>query len=118
MKPRPAAADISHGAAQSRWFSALFGAFLGLTLLKFGNPPIMERWVTPPANAYEFVLGSPWPITWAYVILAVIVLAGLGFASKDVDAPLWLLILPLVWVIWECVSAMWTVNSGLSRPTI
>ena len=118
MKPRPAAPDISRGAAQSQWFSALFGAFLGVTLLKFGNPPIMERWVTPPANAYEFVLGTPWPISWAYILLAFVSLAGLAFASRNVDAPLWLVVLPLIWVVWECISAMWTVNSGLSRPTI
>jgi O-antigen ligase len=118
MKSRPAAAENSRGAAQSQWFSALFGAFLGLTLLKFGNPPIMEKWVTPPANAYEFVLGTPWPITWAYLLLALVALVGLAFVSRNVDVPLWLLVLPLLWVIWQCISAMWTVNSGLSRPTV
>src|SRR6266704_1726577 len=49
-----------------RSFGAVFGAFLGLALLKFGNPPIMERFVTAPANVWEFVFNSPWPIAWAY----------------------------------------------------
>ena len=40
-------------------FTAAFGAFLGLALLKFGNPPIIERPVTTPTNANQFVLGYP-----------------------------------------------------------
>ncbi len=34
-------------------FAGLLGAFLGLSLLKFGNPVIMEKWVTPPSDLYE-----------------------------------------------------------------
>ena len=49
-----------------RLFALAFGVFLGLSLLKFGNPPVMEKFVTAPANIYEFVLGTPWPISWAY----------------------------------------------------
>ena len=50
-------------------FAGLFGAFLGLALLKFGNPPITEKWVTAPAKFWEFLLGYPWPIAWAYWLL-------------------------------------------------
>ena len=57
-------------------FCALFGAFLGLSLLKFGNPPIMEKWVTAPTNIWEFVLGYPWPIDWAYLLLAGLAVVG------------------------------------------
>jgi len=118
MKGRVASTDARGDEFLYLLFSAVFGAFLGLTLLKFGNPPIMEKWVTPPANAYEFVLGSPWPIAWAYGLLALIALFGLRVASwKDV-APLWLVMLPLTWALWECVTAMWTVNPALSRPTV
>jgi O-antigen ligase len=99
-------------------FSAVVALFFGLTLLKFSNPPIMEKWVTPPTNAYEFVLGSPWPIAWGYGLLAAVALFGLTVARWKTTAPLWLVALPLAWLAWECVSAMWTINPALSRPTI
>jgi O-antigen ligase len=118
MKGRVASTD-ARGDEFLHWlFSAVLGAFLGLTLLKFGNPPIMEKWVTPPANAFEFVLGNPWPIAWAYGLLVLIALFGLRVASWKEAAPLWLVMLPLIWVLWECVTAMWTVNPALSRPTV
>jgi O-antigen ligase len=118
MKGRLASTDARRDELLPLLLSAVLGAFLGLTLLKFGNPPIMEKWVTPPANAYEFVLGSPWPITWAYGLLALIALFALRGARWNDTAPLWLLMLPLIWVLWECASAMWTVNPALSRPTV
>src|SRR6266567_5372866 len=52
-----------------RVFAALFGGLLGLSLLKFGNPPIMEKWVTSPGGFLELLLGTPWPIGWAYWLL-------------------------------------------------
>src|SRR6266446_9091008 len=89
-------------------FAGCFGAFLGLSLLKFGNPPIMEKWVAAPINALEFLLGYPWPISWAYWLLAMLGLFGLVLAlrSPSLDTrhstpnsiPRWLVVLPLVWL--------------------
>jgi hypothetical protein len=45
-------------------FAALFGGFLGLTFLKFGNPPILEKFVSTPKQSYDYVFGFPWPIAW------------------------------------------------------
>jgi len=42
MKPEPAAATVQREPLLPRIFAGLFGAFLGLSLLKFGNPPILE----------------------------------------------------------------------------
>src|SRR2546422_506054 len=59
-----------------RVFAALFGGFLGLSLLKFGNPPIMEKWVTSPGGFLELLLGRPWPIGWAYWLLGLVSAVG------------------------------------------
>src|SRR6266567_7028917 len=59
-----------------RVFAALFGGFLGLSLVKFGNPPIMEKWVTSPAGFLELLLGTPWPIGWAYWLLGLVGVVG------------------------------------------
>ena len=70
MKSQPQ----TEGATNSeRWpsiFAGLFGSFLGLALLKFGNPPITEKWVNAPASFWDLLLGYPWPIGWAYWLLA------------------------------------------------
>ena len=61
-------------------FGVLFGAFLGLALLKSGNPPIMENWVSAPTQFWEFVFGFPWPANWAYWMLGILALLGLAAA--------------------------------------
>lgn len=101
-----------------RLFSVLFGAFLGLALLKFGNPPIMESFVTAPRDPYEFFLGSPWPILWAYGLLGALVLLGAAVANGKPSAPLWLIALPGAWLAWECLSSFWSVSPALTRPTL
>ncbi len=113
-------------------FATGFGGFLGLSLLKFGNPPIMERWVTVPGNIYEFLLGSPWPIAWGYGFLAVVTVLGVGIVlrrnhdgsselrrpSHNPSPPLWLSLLPLPWLVWQFVAAGFSVAPQLSGPTL
>jgi len=77
-------------------FPSLFGLLLGLSLLKFGNPPIMEKYVSPPADIYEFLLGYPWPINWAYRLLIVVTFVGLFLLRRRRRVvPQWILALPL-----------------------
>src|SRR6266404_2332093 len=96
-----------------RVFAGLFGAFLGLSLLKFGNPPIMEKWVSTPADAYEVLLGYPWPIKWAWWLLSLVAVVGILSADWRRDAPRWLLALPLIWFGWQCVAGTQAVDSEL-----
>src|SRR6266853_1988950 len=101
-----------------RVFAASFGAFLGLSLLKFGNPPIMEKWVTTPANIYECMYAYPWPITWAWYLLGLVAVLRLFGAQWEPSTPLWLLALPLIWFGWQCVAATQTVDAELTRATL
>jgi len=100
------------------FFAALFGGFLGLTLLKFGNPPIMERWVTAPTNFYEFVFGYPWPIAWAYWMLGLVGVAGVFAAGRGPAAPRWLIVLPLLWLLWEILAGTQSVSAELTAHTL
>lgn len=99
-------------------FAALFGGFLGLSLLKFGNPPIMEKWVNPPAGVYEFVLGYPWPIIWGYWLLALLALLGLRTARWLPAAPKWMVMLPLAWLGWQSIVTIASVDTSLSFATL
>ncbi len=103
----------------SRLFGGLYGAFLGLTLLKFGNPPVMESWVTTPKDVYQFIIDRPWPIAWAYTALALLLILGLVSARGRLPAwrsvqHRWILVLPLVWLGWTLFSALSTIDSTLS----
>ena len=99
-------------------FAAAFGAFLGLSLLKFSTPPIMEKWVTTPNGWWEFALNSQWPIEWAFWLLVPVSLLGLIVARAKSVAPRWLIVLPLVWLIWQGLAAGCSIDAALSRATL
>ncbi len=99
-------------------FAALFGGLLGLSLLKFGNPPIMEKWVSIPNNFYEFLLGYPWPMSWGWWLLGLVAFVGLFGMEPRPHAPRWLLTLPLLWLGWQFVAATQTVDAELTKATI
>src|SRR5947209_17869189 len=99
-------------------FAAVFGGFLCLALLKFGNPPIMEKWVTTPTNGWEFVLNCPWPIRWGYALLALTLVSGLPVWRWSRTRPPWFLWLPLVWLGWQFLSATQTLDGRLTEPTL
>jgi putative inorganic carbon (HCO3(-)) transporter len=103
--------------AAIRTFSALFGAFLGLSLLKFGNPVILEKLVAPPQNFYEWTISS-WPLVIGYWLLVPVAFTGLLIADWKISVPKWLLALPLVWLGWELISATTTVDRQLTRATL
>jgi len=98
-------------------FSGLFGAFLGLALLKFGNPPIMERFIEPPTNLTEWIIMA-WPVEVGYWLLGAVAVVGLCGVRWPTGVPKWLLALPLVWLAWQFISATQTVDAGLTRATL
>jgi O-antigen ligase len=120
---KPAATEPPAPAARApllpRLFDGLFGAFLGLCLLKFPNPPLpaFERWVTVPTNGWEFALNS-WPIAWGYRLLGLLAVVGLFSARWKFAAPRWLVFLPLAWLFWQVVAGTQTIAPALTKPTL
>lgn len=93
------------------------GAFLGLALLKFCNPPIMEKLVEPPGELAEWLL-SAWPIHVGYWLLVLVVVVGFFVAQFRGNVPKWLLAMPLVWLGWQLLSATQSVDAELTKPTL
>ena len=118
MKRSAETAEAPPAPLLERLFAASFGVFLGLALLKFGNPPIMEKYVAAPTNSWEFVLNTPWPISWAYLLLALITVLGLLVTRWDTRVPRWLIVLPLLWVGWQAMAGAHSVSPPLSRLTL
>ena len=102
------------------FYALVFGLFLGLAILKFGNPVILDQKITPPVSPSEF-WADAWPTHWANWILLPLALAGaaLVFASR----PRWpekrrLWLLPLLWFGWQLLSATQTVDGDLTAATL
>ncbi len=92
---------------------------MGLALLKFGSPPIMEKYITAPEDIYQFIIFTPWPIVWAYALLGLVTVLGLAVARwRVIPSRPWLAALPLAWLCWQLVSATHTLSSPLTQPTL
>lgn len=116
--PRTASGSGSTLTGQLRpGFAALSGLFLGLALLKFGNPALLDHLVVRPGSYWEFVL-QPWPLSWAYVFLGSLTLAGLAVANWQLPRPRWLVLLPAAWLGWQCVAALGTEDPRLTGLTL
>ncbi|MFM2294547.1 MAG: hypothetical protein RLZZ350_960 [Verrucomicrobiota bacterium] len=102
-------------------FALVFGAFLGLALLKFGNPCILEKLVDRPTNALEWLL-NPWPVksspAWVFTFI-ISILAAVIALKLDITKPrpvvFWSV---LSWYLWQLLFAgTHTVDSELTKAT-
>ncbi len=118
MNPQPESPGADNSGLLAHFFAGLLGAFLGLCLLKFGSPPITEKWVTAPAGFWEFLLGSPWPIAWAYWLVVIVGVVGVAVARWKSAAPCWLIAMPLVWLVWQFVAGLRSVEPQLTNPVL
>ena len=102
------------------FYALVFGLFLGLAILKFGNPVILDQKITPPASPSEFWTDA-WPTHWGNWILLPLALTGaaLVFTSKPRwPGTRWLWLLPLLWFGWQLLSATQTVDGNLTASTL
>ncbi len=102
---------------RGRLFSLLFGGFLALALLKFGNPAVLEKMISWPASPLEWLINS-WPVAIGFAMLGGLVVVGIFSVNWKSAAPRWLLWLPLVWLGWQFISATHTVSGELTRATL
>ncbi len=101
-------------------YALVFGLFLGLAIVKFGNPVILDHKIRPPTSFSEVWVDS-WPTHWGNWLLALLLLPGLWLiALKKLRWPgtAWLWVLPAVWFSWQLVSATRTVDRTLTEVTL
>jgi hypothetical protein len=111
----------SQSKSGGREFYALaFGLFLGLAILKFGNPVILDSKISSPVSLSDF-LNDAWPTHWANWFFLPLALDGTAiFFSKKLPWPTikWLWLLPLMWFGWQLFSATSTVDAALTATTL
>jgi hypothetical protein len=100
-----------------RAFACAFGWLLGLSLLKFGNPAIMDEKVAVPDGAFEWLLAS-WPLGVGQALLGLVAVLGLFAIRQRTEVPLWLVLAPLPWLGWQFVAATGSADAGVSLTTL
>jgi hypothetical protein len=106
-----------NGSGWASVYPLLVGAFLGLGLLKFGNPVILDRFVAPPADIWEIIFQT-WPSTWGFGLLFAVAALGAPLVKYRRAQPAWLVWMPLVWLGWQLLAGWKTVNPGLTYATL
>lgn len=104
-RPRPAPSPADD--PRSALCAGTLGLFLGLALLKFGNPVILDRLIDMPRTAEEWRVFA-WPIRVAHLLSLPVLLAGAAFVAGCPDRrprlPGWLLGLLGAWILWQCAA--------------
>lgn len=101
-------------------FAVLTGIFLMLALWKFGNAVIFEPTISAPNDVFELIF-QPWPFNWGYGFIALLALGGLVVGKLEIKKDwqsLFGVLLPLIWLAWQFISATQTVDSTLTRFTL
>jgi len=93
------------------------GIWLGLALLKFGNPVIFDDKVPRPESFIQWLI-QPWPMALAYATFVPVAIAGLFVWRWNPRLPKWIVGLPLAWFCWQLVAATQTVDVRLTRITL
>ena len=121
----PASPTRSSSPEALRFFALIFGAFLGLCILKWGNPVILDAQIPMPRDAAEW-FQHPWPSRLAPPFLMVLAVVGV-MISKPMESfrgrriPALLLILPAIWMAWQSLAAGRSVDpvlTGLTLPQL
>lgn len=118
--------DQLRGAADSRpgaWriystlMLGLLGLLFGLALLKFGSPVIFEGRLPPPSNLSEIIHFS-WPIQWGWALAGLLGVLLLPLVRFPKGLPVWLLVVPAVWLGWQWVASFDSIQPALSLVTV
>lgn len=109
VTPAPSAAE--------KIFTLVGGIWIGISLVKFGNPVIFDRMVTTPQNFAELVFTS-WPIAWGYVLLAGAVLASFLVMKPSWSRGHWPIVLLAIWLFWQFLSSTRTIDKPLTAATL
>ncbi len=104
-------------AANSPVFAVMAGLFLFISIIKFGSPIILDRYIETPHDMASAVSAS-WPPHWGAWLFLPLALAGLWAVRWNRLKLHWALMLPSVWLGWEFVAATQTVSPALTKITL
>ena len=99
------------------WLAGLCGGLVGLAVLKFGTAVIMERHIDWPEDGYEWALAQ-WPLLIGQGLVVAVAALAAAVARWPGGRHAWLAVLPLAWLVWQCVAATATVDTALTAVVL
>jgi len=123
--PRPTSpAKSAHPSAQpsgddGTLFAGLFGLLLGIGLLKFGNPIILDRLVETPRSFDEW-RAFAWPIRFGFLGLGLVAAVGVWQIGSHwrPSAPTWIVSLLGGWIVWQIAATLTSQDRALSQTIL
>jgi len=113
----PKSSPVATPPASQKLFAVALGLFLGLALLKFGNPAVMNKFVEAPQNKIEWLVMA-WPLNYAYVAMVVLLITAVPAIRWNWPGPRWLFLLPLAWFGWQTLAAANTIDGSLTKAVL
>jgi hypothetical protein len=98
-------------------FAVVAGLFFFISILKFGDPVILDNVFGPPENAWAAIFES-WQVKWGYWLMLPLIAAGLAAIRWRTLGFKWPLALPLAWLGWQFISATQSVSPKLTSMTL
>ena len=111
------AGAVASNSGKEQFILLVVGLWLGVSLIKFGNPVIFDRLVTPPQNFAEFIFTS-WPIAWGYMLLGITALISVPLFRTKWRKDYWPILLLAFWLFWQFLSSTRTVSKPLTSATL
>jgi O-antigen ligase len=98
-------------------FAGMFGALLGLSLLKFGNAVILEEHISYPQGALHWLIDA-WPPAIGYGLLVLVAAVGALVARARPGVPRAIVVLPAAWLAWQIVSGTQSIDRQQSHEVL
>jgi len=100
-------------------FALVFGLFLGLCIIKFGNPVILDHKILTPQSLAD-AWNDGWPTHWTPYFIVPLLMVSIFFILKGpfLGLPRWYWVLPLAWFGWQLFSSKTTVAADLTSATL
>lgn len=100
-----------------QFFSGLVGLFLALSLLKWGNPVVMDGQVGWPASLEEWKVAS-WPVVLGYLGFGLILVTSIPVFRFSRAVSIRFQLIPLVWFGWQVLATIASIQPSLSWSLI
>ena len=101
----------------AKLFASVFGVFLGLALLKFCTPSVMDKLVEMPTKDIEWFVFT-WPTRLAFPLVGLLVVLGLFVIRMRNFSHKWLLALPVIWMAWQMMASTQSVSPELTNGVL
>lgn len=100
-----------------RLWGGLLGVFFAACIVKFGNPAILDDPAVPIRGLTSAIDAEP-ATNLRYYGLAAIGLLGFALLRRPKGVPAWVLLLPLLWLGWQGIASVHTVDRNLTIATL